>query len=128
MIGINIADRDYFKQVMVVDQPTISAPLRNRVGGEPVVTFAAPVHDREGRIIGLIGAGLYLLKPNFLGDLRDMRIGETGRVYLVERGSRPLSSFIRPPTRCSRRSMRTPRSRRRFMPIPPRCPIGAVTW
>ncbi|CAH0443108.1 sensor domain-containing diguanylate cyclase [Ralstonia pseudosolanacearum] len=90
VIGINIADRDYFKQAMVVDQPTISAPLRNRVGGAPVVTFAAPVHDKEGRIVGLIGAGLFLLKPNFLGDLRDMRIGETGRVYLVERGSRPL--------------------------------------
>ncbi|ALF89533.1 MULTISPECIES: sensor domain-containing diguanylate cyclase [Ralstonia solanacearum species complex] len=90
VIGIDIADRDYFKQVMVVDQPTISAPLRNRIGGEPVVTFAAPVHDRDGHIVGLIGAGLYLLKPNFLGDLRDMRIGETGRVYLVARGSNPI--------------------------------------
>lgn len=90
VVGIDIADRDYFKQVMVVDQPTISAPLRNRIGGEPVVTFAAPVHDRDGRIVGLIGAGLYLLKPNFLGDLRDMRIGETGRVYLVARGSKPV--------------------------------------
>ncbi len=90
VVGINIADRDYFKQVMVVDQPTISAPLRNRIGSEPVVTFAAPVHDRDGRIVGLLGAGLYLLRPNFLGDLRDMRIGETGRVYLVARGSKPV--------------------------------------
>ncbi|WP_204349078.1 hypothetical protein, partial [Klebsiella pneumoniae] len=30
VVGIDISDRDYFRQVMVVDQPTISAPLRNR--------------------------------------------------------------------------------------------------
>ncbi|KHK57727.1 diguanylate cyclase [Ralstonia sp. A12] len=90
VIGIDIADRDYFKQVMVVDQPTISAPLRNRVGGEPIIILAAPVHDQDGRFVGLIGASLYLLKPNFLGDLRDMRVGQTGHVYLVERGEHPV--------------------------------------
>jgi len=90
VVGIDITDRDYFKQVMVVDQPTISAPLRNRVGGEPIVILAAPVHDNDGRLIGLIGASLYLLKPNFLGELRDMHIGQTGHVYLVSRGTDPL--------------------------------------
>ena len=90
VIGIDITDRDYFKQVMVVDQPTISAPLRNRVGGEPIVILAAPVHDQDGRLVGLIGASLYLLKPNFLGDLRDMRVGQTGHVYLIARGEHPV--------------------------------------
>ncbi|MCF7352547.1 PDC sensor domain-containing protein, partial [Escherichia coli] len=46
VVGIDISDRDYFRQVMVVDQPTISAPLRNRVGSEPIVILAAPVHDQ----------------------------------------------------------------------------------
>ncbi|CAJ0810398.1 MULTISPECIES: PAS domain-containing protein [Ralstonia] len=90
VIGIDITDRDYFKQVMVVDQPTISEPLHNRVGGEPVIILAAPVHDKDGRLIGLIGAALYLLQPNFLGDLRDMRVGRTGHVYLIERGEHPV--------------------------------------
>ncbi|ANH76333.1 diguanylate cyclase domain protein [Ralstonia insidiosa] len=90
VIGIDISDRDYFKQVMVVDQSTISAPLRNRVGGEPIVILAVPVHDQDGRLVGLIGAALYLLKPNFLGDLRDMRVGQTGHVYLIARGEHPV--------------------------------------
>lgn len=90
VVGIDISDRDYFRQVMVVDQPTISAPLRNRVGGEPIVIMAAPVHDRDGNLVGLIGASLYLLKPNFLGDLRDMRVGQTGHVYLATRGENPV--------------------------------------
>lgn len=90
VVGIDIADRDYFKQVMVVGQPTISAPLRNRVGGEPIIIMAAPVHDEDGRVVGLIGASLYLLQPNFLGDLRDMHIGETGHVYLVAHGPTPI--------------------------------------
>ena len=90
VIGIDITDRDYFQQVTVVDQPTISAPLRNRVGGEPIVILAAPVHDKDGRLVGLIGASLYLLKPNFLGALRDMHVGQTGRVFLVARGAKPV--------------------------------------
>ncbi len=90
VVGIDISDRDYFKQVMVVDQPTISAPLRNRVGGEPIVILVAPVHDQNGNLVGLIGASLYLLKSNFLGDLRDMRVGQTGHVYLITRGDAPL--------------------------------------
>lgn len=90
VVGIDITDRDYFKEVTVVDQPTISAPLRNRVGGEPIIILAAPVHDREGHLVGLIGASLYLLKPNFLGELRDMHIGQTGHVYLIARGSNPV--------------------------------------
>ncbi|WP_296223780.1 sensor domain-containing diguanylate cyclase [Ralstonia sp. UBA689] len=92
VIGIDITDRDYFKQVMVVDQPTISAPLRNRVGGEPIIIMAAPVHDKDGHLVGLIGASLFLLKPNFLGALRDMRIGQTGHVYLVSHG--PTAVFV----------------------------------
>ena len=90
VVGIDITDRDYFKAVMVVDQPTISAPLRNRVGGEPIIIMAAPVHDNDGRLVGLIGATLLLLKPNFLGVLRDMGIGHTGHVYLVARGANPV--------------------------------------
>ncbi|CAJ0721847.1 hypothetical protein R38712_00382 [Ralstonia pickettii] len=90
VVGIDISDRDYFRQVMVVDQPTISAPLRNRVGSEPIVILAAPVHDQDGNLVGLIGASLYLLKPNFLGDLRDMRVGQTGHVYLATRGDNPV--------------------------------------
>lgn len=90
VVGINIADRDYFKQVMVVDQPAVSAPLSNRVGGEPIIILAAPVHDEAGRPVGLIGASLYLLKPNFLGALRDMRVGQTGHVYVVAHGPKPI--------------------------------------
>ncbi|MDE2204498.1 MAG: diguanylate cyclase [Burkholderiaceae bacterium] len=90
VVGLDITDRDYFKQIMVSGQPTISAPLRNRIGGEPIVIMAAPVHDNDGRLVGLIGAALYLLKPNFLGLLRDMGIGKTGHVYLITQGQHPI--------------------------------------
>lgn len=90
VVGLDITDRDYFKQILAMGRPTISAPLRNRVGGEPIVIMAAPVHDNDGRLVGLIGASLYLLKPNALGALRDMRIGKTGHVYLIAHGPHPL--------------------------------------
>ncbi|MDF6993798.1 hypothetical protein NLR38_25830, partial [Escherichia coli] len=46
--------------------------------------------DQDGNLVGLIGASLYLLKPNFLGDLRDMRVGQTGHVYLATQGDNPV--------------------------------------
>ncbi|WKZ86485.1 hypothetical protein N5B55_05925 [Ralstonia pickettii] len=45
VVGLDVHDRDYFKQVMIVGQPTISEPLHNRVGGAPNVVMAAPISD-----------------------------------------------------------------------------------
>nr|WP_279196555.1 cache domain-containing protein [Ralstonia mannitolilytica] len=90
VVGLDVHDRDYFKEVVIVGQPTISSPLRNRVGGAPNIVFAAPIFDDAGRITGVFCASLGLLRPNFLGDLRNMRIGANGYVFVVQRGNHPM--------------------------------------
>lgn len=90
VIGLDVRDRDYFKQVVVVGQPTISAPLRNRIGGAPNIVLAAPVFDETGHMVGVFCASLGLLRPNFLGDMRNARIGTHGYLFVVQRGNDPV--------------------------------------
>ncbi|WP_343661852.1 PAS domain-containing protein [Ralstonia sp.] len=90
VIGLDVHDRDYFKQVVVVGQPTISAPLRNRIGGAPNIVLAAPVFDETGHMVGVFCASLGLLRPNFLGDMRNARIGANGYLFVVQRGNDPV--------------------------------------
>ncbi|MFS2105193.1 PAS domain-containing protein [Ralstonia sp. Ralssp135] len=90
VVGVDVHDRDYFKQVVVVGQAAVSAPLRNRIGGAPNIVFAAPVFDDAGHMIGVLCASLSLLRPNFLGDMRTTRIGEHGYLFVVQRGNAPV--------------------------------------
>ncbi len=90
VVGLDVHDRDYFKQVVVVGQATISAPLRNRIGGAPNIVFAAPVLNESGHMVGVFCASLGLLRPNFLGDMRSTRIGEHGYLFVVQRGNAPV--------------------------------------
>lgn len=90
VVGLDVHDRDYFKQVVVVGQAAVSAPLRNRIGGAPHIVFAAPVSDDAGHMIGVLCASLSLLRPNFLGDMRTTRIGEHGYLFVVQRGNAPV--------------------------------------
>ncbi|MCP1175125.1 diguanylate cyclase domain-containing protein [Ralstonia chuxiongensis] len=90
VVGVDVHDRDYFKQVVVVGQAAVSAPLRNRIGGAPNIVFAAPVSDDAGHMVGVLCASLGLLRPNFLGDMRTTRIGEHGYLFVVQRGNAPV--------------------------------------
>ncbi|HEY9247623.1 MAG TPA: cache domain-containing protein, partial [Rariglobus sp.] len=56
---LNVADRDYFKEVVATGEPVISRVLKNKVTGHPVVVLAAPVKD--GRTVrGVLIASLNL--------------------------------------------------------------------
>jgi len=53
-IGLNKADRVYFKDTMQADLPYASDVEHSATSGVPSIYFAAPVHDTAGKIIGLI--------------------------------------------------------------------------
>ncbi len=81
--GRNYAFRDYFRRTMESGQTEISTPYHSsKPHGHPVVMFTTPVRSTAGEIIGILGGGLDLQGENFLGKLADLRIGETGYLYL----------------------------------------------
>jgi diguanylate cyclase len=61
----NVADRDYFKDAMKSDQPVVSRALRGRVSKTPLVIFAVPALDAEGRTIGMLAGSLSLQSALF---------------------------------------------------------------
>ncbi len=61
----NIADREYFAQAMLTDQPVVSDPVLGKVTKKPLVVIAMAVPDEAGKPLGML-AGLLDLETNNL--------------------------------------------------------------
>jgi len=48
--------------------------------------FTAPVRDKNGKLIAILGGSLNLLRDNFLGELSRTTIADTGYLYIITRG------------------------------------------
>ena len=59
-LGFGIADRAYFREVLRTGALAVEAPLKSRATGDPVVLFARPVTDAQGRTIAVITASARL--------------------------------------------------------------------
>src|SRR5947209_1713089 len=58
--SMNVAQSDYFQQVLRTHDFAISSYRIGRMSGKPVVTFAYPILDPAGRVTGAVAAGLDL--------------------------------------------------------------------
>ena len=83
LIGKDYTYRDYFKRTSRTLKPQISQPLlSSRQHRHPTITFTAPILDDKGRLLGVLGGSVDLLKDNFLGKLAAVKIGNRGYFYL----------------------------------------------
>ncbi|MDB5805341.1 MAG: diguanylate cyclase [Betaproteobacteria bacterium] len=87
---VNVAQRAYFKDTVSSEKGVISAPYLTLSEGKPVVMMTAPIFGQDGRMIGILGGSLSLLKSNFLGNIGTTRVGRSGYFYVVTRGAHPL--------------------------------------
>ena len=72
-----------FTQAFASPDVTISAPFRStRPPHHSVVQFSAPVHDRTGRVVGILCGGLRLDGDNVIGSITRHHIGASGYLYL----------------------------------------------
>ena len=83
LIGGDYAFRDYYKQAVRTGKPVISEPmLSTQQHRHPTITFAVPIFDAHGRLIGVLAGMNDLLKDNYLGKLASAKLGEKGYFYL----------------------------------------------
>ncbi len=87
---LNIADRDYFRQARDEGRPAVSAPLLAPTTGRPAVLMAVPVKADDGRVIGVVEAGLDLHRANVLGDMSRASAGRDGYYVIVTHGPAPV--------------------------------------
>ncbi|MDM8356315.1 diguanylate cyclase domain-containing protein [Pandoraea communis] len=79
----NIADRDYFRQLLAGAPQAASSVIAGKITRSPGIVLAVPVADARGKVLAVIGGAVNLLRQNFIVDLASNAIGETGRYCLV---------------------------------------------
>ncbi len=79
-----IGDRAYFLDAMKSARPVVSAPVRGRVTGTPIVVVATRVASPTGGIDGVIAGVLSLGSANLFSNLADQKSGEGDRVLVLD--------------------------------------------
>lgn len=59
-IGQSFADREWFQQVVATRQPYLSTPTKSRVNEMSIVPYAIPIVDDQGKLRGVVTAGISL--------------------------------------------------------------------
>ncbi|MCK0743640.1 sensor domain-containing diguanylate cyclase [Chromohalobacter nigrandesensis] len=98
-VGLNVADREYFRFVQQVGRPFVGRPIISKLhDSRPLVVMGVPLTDAQGRFAGMLGGVVNLRDGRFFLDLRSLRIGEEGYAVLMTSDgtvlSHPDSSLI----------------------------------
>ena len=81
-MGMNFIDRDFIAKALAENQSVIGRPMRGKLLPNPLIGMAAPIRDRDGRVIGLVAGVINLGEPNFMDHFTDYPYGKTGG-YLI---------------------------------------------
>lgn len=82
-VGINYIEVDSVANALRTGKSMIGRPVVGKTLGTPVFSIAAPIHDRQGQVIGAIFGVTDLSKPNFLDHITENHYGKTGGYLLV---------------------------------------------
>ncbi len=83
--GLDVSEQENFRTTLATRKPYISRPYRGKALKQPVVTISVPIFDRHGNVTALLVGSLNLLKPNFLGNLGEAKVGKTGSFAIFTR-------------------------------------------
>jgi methyl-accepting chemotaxis protein len=81
MVGISLAERNYFKSVMKGDD-AVSPTVLSKFTGKPIFAVAVPV-KLNGKVVGMLGGAI---KIEYLEELiiNDIKVGESGYAYIID--------------------------------------------
>ena len=82
MAGINVSERDYFKNAKA-GKVTIGKPTPSKSTGRPVVPIGAPILSPSGQFVGAVGVILNI--DFFMDKVAGTQIGRTGYAFMVDR-------------------------------------------
>lgn len=89
--GRDYSFRKYFQDTIQTGKPQISDPyLSSQSHKHPAVNFTAPVRDRQNQIVAVLAGSVDLLRANFLGGLKNVRLGKTGYLCIFNRDRRVI--------------------------------------
>jgi diguanylate cyclase (GGDEF)-like protein/PAS domain S-box-containing protein len=89
-LGSNLSQREAIRRTLATGKPVISSPVMGATTRQPLVLMTAPIFGPDGKIVAILGGTIYLLKPNFLGNLSTAKIGKTGYFYILTKEAAPV--------------------------------------
>ncbi|MBL8452167.1 MAG: response regulator [Zoogloea sp.] len=87
-VGTAYGDLPFFKALQTSTALIITSPMIGRRTGAPVITFAVPMLDGEGRFRGAVLGVTNLHEPNFLDQISTAKYGRTGDFMVTDRRTR----------------------------------------
>ncbi|MBI4989921.1 MAG: PAS domain S-box protein [Rhodocyclales bacterium] len=84
----SLAGREYFQKVLAEKKPVVSAPLISGVSGTPAIALSAPRLDADGQVRLVVTCGLVLTQQGVFGHVRELKIGNSGYLYVATRDRR----------------------------------------
>ncbi|TSA06035.1 MAG: EAL domain-containing protein [Comamonadaceae bacterium] len=87
-IGVNYLDRDFIVAALKEGRASVGQPVMGKQLKSPVIVIAAPIRDRQGKVIGALAGVTDLGQPNFLDQITYNRYGQSGGYLLNARKER----------------------------------------
>jgi diguanylate cyclase (GGDEF)-like protein len=80
---LDFSQSEWFASARHLDKPVMGKPLRGKTDGAPIIVFAAPVRDADGRLMMVLAGVVLLNSPDFLGRMQETKLGATGGFLLI---------------------------------------------
>lgn len=85
-VGKDFSFRDYLKQTMATGKPFLSDPFESaQQHHHPAITFTAPIFDKEGSLLAIMGGSVDLTRSTFIEKLSKVKLSKGGYVYLYNK-------------------------------------------
>lgn len=82
--GIDISYREYYSEVVRTQKIVIAPPIVSTKDNKPVLVVSAPIFDANKKLMGVMAGAIDLSLPQTLiGNLYNVKLGQTGYLYLV---------------------------------------------
>ncbi|MDX1457494.1 MAG: diguanylate cyclase [Marinobacter sp.] len=82
-IGVDVSGMDYFRRASQELTVVLSEPYRTHGDDIPVFMMAAPVFNHRSRLVGVLGGAIRLDGDNFMADLAEVRLGQSGYLFVA---------------------------------------------
>lgn len=95
---VDVRDRPYFREVMATGRLALGEVQTGRLTGKPVLVVAYPVRDFSGRLAGVIGAPISLLRfQQWLAEHEsEAEAGRRTTITLVHKEGRVIADSVAP--------------------------------
>jgi diguanylate cyclase len=89
--GLNVADREYFRDTVAQQRPMISQPVVGRLSKEPVILLTMPVNGADGRIVAVIAGSLRLASRELMPEITAADEADTAMTVIIDKLGRVVS-------------------------------------